>query len=64
MRAFLAFWYDFIVGDDWVVAVGVVLLLLVAHALAHADFQTSAWVLVPLGVALILGVSLRRAVSR
>ncbi len=30
---FLAFWYDFIVGDDWVVAVGVVALLTAAGVL-------------------------------
>jgi hypothetical protein len=61
LKTFLAFWYDFIVGDDWVVAVGVVVLLIAAGALAHANLQTSAWVLVPVGVALILALSLRRA---
>jgi hypothetical protein len=25
MRAFLRFWYDFIVGDDWKIAAGVVI---------------------------------------
>jgi hypothetical protein len=27
VRAFLGFWYDFVVGDDWRVAVGVVAVL-------------------------------------
>lgn len=27
---FLTFWYDFVVGDDWTVAVGVVIALLAA----------------------------------
>ncbi len=27
MRTFLRFWYDFVVGDDWRIAAGVVLVL-------------------------------------
>ncbi len=27
LKAFVRFWYDFIIGDDWVVAAGVVVLL-------------------------------------
>jgi len=27
VKRFLAFWFDFIVGDDWIVAAGVVVLL-------------------------------------
>jgi len=64
VKRFLAFWYDFIVGDDWVVAAGVVVLLAVTGALAHADLNTSAWVLMPVGVALVLAISLRRASAR
>jgi hypothetical protein len=64
IKRFLAFWYDFIVGDDWVVAAGVVVLLAVTGALAHANLNTSAWVLMPVGVALVLAISLRRASAR
>lgn len=57
--AFFQFWYDFIVGDDWSVAAGVVVALLGVLLLARAG--TSAWWLLPLAVALLLGNSLRRA---
>jgi hypothetical protein len=60
LRSFAAFWYDFIVGDDWTVAVGVVVLLTVCGLLAHAGVSTLAWVLMPLGVALVLIFSLWR----
>ncbi len=30
------FWYDFVVGDDWTVAVGVILALIVTTLLVHA----------------------------
>jgi hypothetical protein len=62
LRKFAAFWYDFIVGDDWVVAIGVVVLLAAAGVLAHANLQTTAWVVMPVGVIVVLAISLRRAV--
>jgi hypothetical protein len=63
IKRFLAFWYDFIVGDDWVVAAGVVVLLTATGALARASMSTSAWVLMPVGVVLVLALSLRRATA-
>jgi len=63
IRRFLAFWYDFIVGDDWGVAAGVVVLLGAAGVLAHAGLHTTAWVLMPVGVVVVLAISLRRATS-
>jgi hypothetical protein len=63
VRQFLAFWYDFIVGDDWVVAAGVVILLAVTGVLAHVNLHTTAWVLMPVGVVIVLAISLRRAVT-
>jgi hypothetical protein len=56
---FFAFWYDFIVGDDWVLAVGVVILLAVAAALARSELSPLAWIVMPLGVVVIVVVSLR-----
>ena len=41
VRRFLAFWYDFIIGDDWVVAAGVVILLAVTGVLAHVNLHTT-----------------------
>jgi hypothetical protein len=64
IKNFLTFWYDFVVGDDPAIAVGVVVLLATAGALAHTSLQTTAWVLMPVGVTLILALSLRRATRR
>jgi hypothetical protein len=63
VRAFLRFWYDFIVGDDWTIAVGVVLALGVTALLAH-NGMTSVWWLLPLTVALGLTWSVLRAAKR
>jgi hypothetical protein len=59
MRSFLAFWYDFIVGDDWVVAVGVVLALGLTAVLVHAGLD--AWWVLPGAVTILLGLTLFRA---
>jgi hypothetical protein len=59
LRQFGRFWYDFVIGDDWRLAVGALLALGVAGALAHAD--RSAWWVVPLAVAVLLGLSVFRA---
>jgi hypothetical protein len=62
IRSFLAFWYDFIVGDDWRVAAGVVLALALTAGLAHSGLN--AWWLLPVAVAGLLGYSVRRATRR
>lgn len=59
LRAFLAFWYDFVVGDDWLVAAGVVLALGLTYALAGST--ASAWVVLPVAVVVLLPLSLWRA---
>jgi hypothetical protein len=58
LRRFGTFWWDFVVGDDWRIAVGVVAALGVSAALAGTGVP--AWWLLPLAVALLLYVSLRR----
>ena len=63
IRRFLAFWYDFIIGDDWVVAAGVVVLLVATGLLANANLHTTAWILMPVGVVVVLAISLRRATA-
>jgi hypothetical protein len=55
---FVRFWYDFVVGDDWVVAAGVVVALAVTALLAHGGI--AAWWLMPLAVAAVLAHSLWR----
>jgi len=59
LRAFGAFWYDFVIGDDWVIAVGIVIALLGTYLLSRA--AVAAWWLLPLFVAVVLPVSLWRA---
>jgi membrane protein implicated in regulation of membrane protease activity len=61
-RGFGRFWYDFIVGDDWTVAVGVIVSLAATWLLAHAGVP--AWWVLPLAVAVLLVMSLRRASTR
>jgi hypothetical protein len=58
--AFLRFWYEFIVGDDWRVAVGVVVAIAVTAVLA--DHDVPAWWVIPVAVVAVLFGSLRRAV--
>jgi hypothetical protein len=58
-RSFGAFWYDFVVGDDWRVAAGVVVGLLVTYGVSQTSLP--AWWILPVGVTAFLGVSLWRA---
>ncbi|ADP83178.1 hypothetical protein I6A60_26790 [Frankia sp. AgB1.9] len=58
IRAFFAFWYDFIVGDDWRVALGVALGVAATGAIHTA---IPAWWLLPLAVAVLLPFTLWRA---
>jgi len=61
LRAFGAFWYDFVIGDDWLVAVGVVVGLAVTYGLDRAG--VTAWWVLPLLLVILLPLSLQRAVS-
>jgi hypothetical protein len=58
---FLRFWWDFVVGDDWRAAAGVVIALGATAAIVAAG--VNAWWLMPVGVAAVLFISLRRAVA-
>jgi hypothetical protein len=62
IKGFARFWYDFIVGDDWTVAVGVVIAL--ALTALVADLGVSAWWLMPLAVVALLALSLWRVAGR
>ena len=53
------FWYHFIIGDDWTVAVAVTVAIGVTAALV--SLHVNAWWLMPVVVVAMLGVSLRRA---
>jgi len=62
IKSFGAFWYDFVIGDDWHVAVIVVAGLIVTALLAHVAGIPAWWVL-PLCVFGALGWSLHRATA-
>jgi hypothetical protein len=53
------FWWDFVVGDDWRVAVGVAIGLGLSAFLAQRGL--AAWWVLPVTVALVFGVSLRHS---
>lgn len=60
LRGFYEFWYDFIIGDDWKIAVAVVSVLLIG-AIAVMNGAASATILAPLlaiGVAVAFTVAL------
>jgi hypothetical protein len=59
VRRFVLGVWDFVVGDDWLTAVGVVVALGVTAILAGAG--ATAWWLMPLAVLALLALSLRRA---
>ncbi len=61
LTAFGAFAYDFVIGDDWSVAVAVAVALAITYALTHGA-KVSAWWLIPAVLVVILPVSLWRAV--
>jgi hypothetical protein len=62
LKSIGAFWYDFVVGDDWRVAAVVVVALALTALLVHAA-GVNAWWLLPVCVFAALGWSLRRATS-
>ena len=60
LRAFGAFWYDFIVGDDWLVALGVLLALAITYATSRIT-DGPVWWIVFVAVAILLPLSVLRA---
>jgi hypothetical protein len=60
LAAFGRFWWDFVIGDDWLVAVLVV--AGIGATAAHAAANVAAWWLLPLAVPVVLWLSLRRAI--
>jgi hypothetical protein len=62
IRRFLAFWYDFVIGDDWRVALGVVLALGVTAAVGRVGAPS--WWVLPVAVAVLLPLSLWRVARR
>jgi hypothetical protein len=59
LRAFGAFVYDFVIGDDWQIAAGVAVALGLTYAVSRTS--VAAWWLVPAALLVLLPVSLLRA---
>jgi hypothetical protein len=62
IAAFMRFWYDFIVGDDWSIAVAVVAALALTEIVSSTSIP--AWWVLPAAVAVLLPLSLWRAAPR
>ena len=60
-KAVLSVW-EFVVGDDWVIAAGVVLALAATALIAGA--HAAAWWVMPVAVVGLLALSLARARAR
>ena len=63
LKSFGAFWYDFIIGDDWHVAALVAAGLAVTAILVHSA-KVNAWWLLPVIVFAALAWSLHRATTQ
>jgi hypothetical protein len=63
LKAFGAFWYDFVIGDDWHVAALVVAGLGLTALLARVA-GVNAWWLLPVVVLAALAWSVHRATAR
>jgi hypothetical protein len=59
VRSFGAFWYDFVIGDDWRMALGVIAGLAVTALLVHVA-DVPAWWVLPVVVIGLLTLSLWR----
>jgi hypothetical protein len=59
LTAFFKFLWDFVVGDDWRIAVAVVIAIVVTAILGHNGVR--AWWLLPIVVAALLSLSLWEA---
>jgi len=62
LKAFGLFWWDFVVGDDWISAACIVVAIAATAAVATTDVP--AWWPMPLAAAAALYLTLRRAVRR
>ena len=62
VRAFLAFVYDFVIGDDWRIAVAVLAGLAVTYAVSQTSVPS--WWVMPALLVIALPVTLWRATRR
>ena len=62
VKRFALFWYDFVVGDDWFIAAGVVVAIAATYGLHKDGF--GAWWFLPPAVVVILAIAVARANRR
>ena len=62
LKAFGAFWYDFVIGDDWLIAAGIVVALMITAS--SSTTGVAGWWIVPVAVVILLPLSLWRATRR
>ena len=62
LKAFGLFWYDFVIGDDWRIAAGIVIALVVAALVSQAS--GASWLVVVLAVLILLPVSVGSALRQ
>jgi len=55
------FWWDFVVGDDWLAA-ALVAIAIGATALVAHETDVTVWWLMPIAAPVVLWLSLRRAI--
>ena len=62
LQSFGVFWYDFIIGDDWRIALGVFIGLGLSLIFVHV-VRVDAWWLLPIVAIITLAMSLRLAIQ-
>lgn len=62
LKRFGQFWYEFVVGEDWRIAIGVVVALGVVSVAAHHGYNW--WWLLPVAVVMLLAASVSRVIRR
>lgn len=60
LAAFGRFWYDFLVGDSVILAIGVVVILVGSALLVQAGGAVPAQVLLPAAIGVTLAISVRQ----
>ena len=62
ITGFARFWYDFVVGDSWLLAVAGAAVLVLGYALVEANLDVLAELLIPIVAIAGVAVSLPRRV--
>jgi len=63
LKSFGQFWYDFIIGDDWKIAVAVVLVLVALFAVMKADVLGDAALTLLGGTGMVVAFAISLAID-